>query len=630
MRLFRPLIGTAIAVALVAPASATAAAPAAAVRVDQLGFAPGETKVAYLLARSARPGAAFSVVDGSGRVVLSGHAGASRGRWNARFRAVQPLDLSALTTPGTYRIEIAGPPAITSPPFRIGSPAALFRGRVADVVAFFQVQRDGADVIAGPLHRRPAHLRDRKLTYYAWPRYESADSDTILGRALRPLGETIDLEGGWLDAGDFIKFTHTIAYADTLLLAAQRTMGATAPATLDPEIRFGLRFLRKAWNPRTGVLALQVGIGSGNKAGTFSGDHDVWRLPERDDALSGAGNRYLKTRPAFRANDPGTPLPPNLAGRVSAAFALAAQIDAKRSPARARQELQLAAQIFAAARVRNVKPADVVTALPHAFYPESSYRDDLELGAAELTLAGQALGDPRTGGWLRAGEKWARAFLVKEAGKDTLNLYDTSALAHADFVQALRAARVDAGLQSRLLADLRGQLGRGIARSRADPFAAGATYADFDAAPHTFGLVATALLYRSLTGGDAYDAFATTQRGWALGANAWGMSLMIGVGQTFPRCPQHVVANLSGKQNGKPPLLRGAVVNGPNDASLFADGLDDFFSNGHACPPGGGDALAAFTGHGSRFVDNVSAWQTVEPAIDFDAAAALAFALSAS
>jgi endoglucanase len=77
-------------------------------------------------------------------------------------------------------------------------------------------------------------------------------------------------------------------------------------------------------------------------------------------------------------------------------------------------------------------------------------------------------------------------------------------------------------------------------------------------------------------------------------------------------------------------VLVGAVVNGPNDARLFAGGLDDFFSTGHACPPVRGDALAAFTGHGSRFVDDVSAWQTVEPAIDFDAAAALAFALSAA
>ena len=104
---------------------------------------------------------------------------------------------------------------------------------------------------------------------------------------------------------------------------------------------------------------------------------------------------------------------------------------------------------------------------------------------------------------------------------------------------------------------------------------------------------------------------------------------MIGVGTSFPACPQHVVANLSGRQDGTPPVLVGAVVNGPNDAGLFAGGLDDFFANGHACPPGGGDALKAFNGHKSRFVDNVSAWQTVEPAIDFDAAAALAFALSA-
>ena len=155
-------------------------------------------------------------------------------------------------------------------------------------------------------------------------------------------------------------------------------------------------------------------------------------------------------------------------------------------------------------------------------------------------------------------------------------------------------------------------------------------YDDFDAAPHAFGLVATALLYRSLTSDPAFDAFATSQRDWALGANAWGESLMIGVGQDFPRCPQHVVANLSGRQDGKAPVLLGAVVNGPNDAGLFADGLDDFFANGHACPPIRADALAAFTGHGSRFVDNVSAWQTVEPAIDFDAAAALAFALSAT
>ena len=33
---------------------------------------------------------------------------------------------------------------------------------------------------------------------------------------------------------------------------------------------------------------LEFGIGSGNKAGTFNGDHDVWRLPQKDDGLTGA------------------------------------------------------------------------------------------------------------------------------------------------------------------------------------------------------------------------------------------------------------------------------------------------------------------------------------------------------
>lgn len=103
---------------------------------------------------------------------------------------------------------------------------------------------------------------------------------------------------------------------------------------------------------------------------------------------------------------------------------------------------------------------------------------------------------------------------------------------------------------------------------------------------------------------------------------------MIGVGSRFPRCPQHVVANLSGGRDGRPPLLLGAVVNGPNDSGLFADGLGEFFAEGHSCPTHG-DPYAAFRGHGSAFVDDVRSWQTVEPAIDFTATAALAFALGA-
>src|SRR5438093_652840 len=76
----------------------------------------------------------------------------------------------------------------------------------------------------------------------------------------------------------------------------------------------------------------------------------------------------------------------------------------------------------------------------------SAWRDDLELAAAELALAGQALGDPRQDDWLHAAADWARTYLAREAGRDTLNLYDTSAVAHADLVRAIRAAGRPAGL----------------------------------------------------------------------------------------------------------------------------------------------------------------------------------------
>jgi hypothetical protein len=565
---------------------------------------------------------------GSG-TVLSGTAHASRGRWNQSFGAVNPIVFSDLRTAGRYRVEVPSL-GVHSPWFTIGSGRQLFAPRVSDAVNFFQVQRDGKNVIAGSLHRKPSHLNDAHAAVYDWPTYESPDSDVIVGSSLTQLSGHVDLSGGWFDAGDFIKFTHTTAYAVVMMFAAARAMGKDAPPALLTEARFGLDWLRKAWDPKQNVLYLQVGIGSGNQQGTFNGDHDLWRLPERDDSLTGSANRYLRNRPAFRANDPGTPLPPNLAGRVSAAFALAAQVDAGTHPARARSELATAMRIYSAAKKTNVTAADVVTALPHAFYPETSWHDDLELATTEITRAVESLGysDRSIRHWLEPASHWAIKYLEYDAGRDTLNLYDTSALAHADLVEALIVSGV-AGhvLYHELLADMRAQLDAAERRARSDPFRVAANDTDFDAVAHTFGLVATAELYRKVTGSHRYEAFATTQRDWALGANPWGVSMMVGVGTAFPDCMQHVVANLSGSTNGKPPIVRGAVVNGPNDKSLFNDGLGEFFDNGKTCPADGVDRYQQFTGRGSRFVDDVRSWQTVEPALDFTAVALLAFAL---
>ena len=109
-------------------------------------------------------------------------------------------------------------------------------------------QRDGPDVIPGDLGRQAQPPQRRPADLYAWPTYRDPDSDAISGD-LVPLGGSTDLLGGWFDAGDYLKFTHTTAYADALLWAMQRELGAAAPDALMPEARFGLDWLAKAWHP---------------------------------------------------------------------------------------------------------------------------------------------------------------------------------------------------------------------------------------------------------------------------------------------------------------------------------------------------------------------------------------------
>ncbi len=619
MGTFRRVISITLAAGLaVVPVSAAALSPVlpsavgavdGLVRVNQLGYGAEGAKWAYLMTKQASPGARFDVIDSRGRRVLSGKAGPDVGEWNAEYQHVYRMDLSALKRAGSYRIKAGG--AVVSPSFQIGG-ERLLAGAKDKAVTFFTEQRDGANVVPGPLGRRPSHLTDRAAQVYDWPTFVDPDTDQTVGE-LRRIGGPVDVEGGWYDAGDYLKFTHIAAYSESLLWASARDAGRPDPVLLK-EARHGLSWLDKMWDERTKTLYIQVGAGTGNVEETFIGDHDIWRLPEADDHDNEPGHQFIKNRPVFRAAAPGKPLSPNLAGRTAAAFALAAQVEARTSPALARRHLNTAAQIFAQAQTKDV--TQLVTSLPFAFYPESAWRDDLELGAAELALAAQKLRDPRAGQWLRAAAHWSGEYLKHEAGGDTLNLYDVSALAHADLIRAARGNRsVDVGA---LKNDLRAQLEIGVQRASSDPFGAGAQYDNFDAVPHSFGLAATARLYRVATGDRRYDAFGASQLNWNFGANPWGASFMVGVGENAERCPHHQIANIKGVP------LTGAVVNGPNSAELFEEGLGDNLDNMRPCPADGVDRFEQFTGRGSRYVDDVRSWQASEPADDFAAIAVYA------
>jgi hypothetical protein len=621
--------------AALVPLTSAQAATTGLLRVDQVGYAPGDTKIGYLMTSAAVTGETYKVVNSSGSTVASGTVGsASRGRWNSAYPDVYPIDFSAVSTAGRYHIVTSGAAAATSPTFKVESASRLYRTLVADGVNFYQNQRDGSDIVPGALNRKPSHLNDRSATVYKLPNFDASsdNGDIIKDTTLTRIGGPVDVSGGWFDAGDYLKFTFTTAYADDLLYASARALGGSAPASLPAEAKYGTTWLNKMWNPSTKTLYLQVGIGSGDASGSFLGDHDLWRLPQADDSDSASADKYAaRNRPVFEAAAPGAKIAPDIVGRVAAAFALAAQADAASGDtAGATTELAKATSLYAQA---DTSPGSTLeTAAPNAYYPESIWHDAMELGATEIALAQQALG--RSGAiylpYLAQAATWAKDYIAGDSGKDTLNLYDVSALAHTDLVTAIAAAGSPSGLavaKSALVADLKAQVGSAARTSAADIFRAGGNYADFDVDSHSFGFISTEALYRKVSGDTQYAAFAGEQRDWLLGGNAWGTSFMVGAGTTFPDCTGSQIPNLSGSTNGSAPIDTGSVVNGPNGTSNFSGGLGSLQDGMKKCEH---DSFTAFTGHGSEYVDDVRSWQSSEQALDMTGSAVLAGALQSA
>jgi endoglucanase len=267
----------------------------------------------------------------------------------------------------------------------------------------------------------------------------------------------------------------------------------------------------------------------------------------------------------------------------------------------------------------------LVTAFPHDFYPATQWKSDMAWGAAEIALADEAAGAPaaQVRADLSVAARWARAYMA-QGHDDTFNLYDTGAVAEAELIQAMRQAGdfpVPAGT---LLGDMAAQLRAGQTQAQGDPFALGTQLGDSDASPHAFGLYITDALYQKYGGSSQFAPFAQQQLNFALGANAWGTSFVVGAGTVFPHCMQSEIANLAGSLTGRGNIQLGAVTDGPSAPANFqglgtVDGM-------RACGAGN---FAPFNTKTAAYEDNVVSWPSVEPADDYTANSLFAFALGA-
>jgi hypothetical protein len=331
--------------ALIVLLGATVATAQDFVRVNQLGYAPGDPKPARLLARGDRAGQPFRVVrSADGTTVFRGTVGASTGPWG-QFPASHVLDLGRLRRPGWYRVMVG---TARSRPFVIDEPA--YAATAEALLGFFAVQRCGTSRAAP---HRACHTLD----------------------GAHPEGGRADLTGGWHDAGDYTKFLTTAAYATHLLLLAE-------------EIRPGLAGDRDG-NGRSDLLdEARVGaawcLRLGRAPGTYvhqvqdARDHRVgWRLPEND--------RLAGERPAFGG------VGRNHLGRLAAALARAARAFAPSEPAWA-ESCRAAAEGAYAAAALAPEIGDGTS------YVDVAWQDKMALGAAELYLTtgrGAYLADAR-------------------------------------------------------------------------------------------------------------------------------------------------------------------------------------------------------------------------------------------
>lgn len=242
------------------------------IRVNQIGYLSGDSKIAILSSGAPLSGA-FRVGE------FSADVGADCGAWGP-FQHNYRLDFSSLQTPGEYRVLFGD---VRSSPFFIGNDA--YDDVPGKLLQFMQLQRCGENPATG----KKCHQQD------------GIDVQT---------GERVDLVGGWHDAADRLKHMITTSYCVAALFLA----GASNEAL------YGSALIQKI-HPKPDVLYVQIGDDRDHLPPATLWDGD------QSDYGWGAGG----PRAAWRAT--GKPEGPkyqnkssglaNLAGRCAAAMMLA-------------------------------------------------------------------------------------------------------------------------------------------------------------------------------------------------------------------------------------------------------------------------------------------------------------------
>jgi hypothetical protein len=332
--------------AALASSPGAAAAAEAWIRVNQVGYLPGDPKIAILSSDEPQSGQ-FRVGD------FAADLGADQGAWGP-FAHNYRLDFTALKQAGKYQVEFG---EVKSPRFSIGADA--YQDVPEKLLEFMRLQRCGDNPVAG--HKCHQH--------------DAFDAET---------GEEFDMVGGWHDAGDRLKHMITTSYC----VAALKLAGA------EDEARYGAPLLKKI-HPKPDAIYVQIGDDRDHLP-----PNTLWHDDQSDYGRGPGGPRA-----AWRAT--GAPQGPkyknestgvaNLAGRSAAALALMGDLETARS-------------LYRLAQAKPGNAMSVPVRAPHYYGESSYFDDlewaatelyiaqkDPKLLAEAIDYAHQAGGNPWMG-----------------------------------------------------------------------------------------------------------------------------------------------------------------------------------------------------------------------------------------
>lgn len=472
------------------------------ININQLGYKTDSKKVAVIRGEA---GATASVVNAdSGEAVYTGNVSAAIDNKSAKETNYQ-FDFSSVTTPGKYYIECDGIED-TSYTFEISDNP--YGNLLDDSIRMLYLQRCGTEIVDEKFGHKACHT----------------STATIYGT-----NETIDVSGGWHDAGDYGRYVVAAAKAVADILYAYQAdptaysdnigipESGNGTADVLDEVRYELEWMLK-------MQAADGGVYHKVSCDTFPG----YVMPEKE------------TRPLI-VMPKSTTATADFAASMAMAYEFYKDVDASF----AEKCLDAAKKAYEWAKanpsVTYTNPADVVT----GEYGDRNPKDELYWAAAQMYRAtGEAsyLADAEAvSDKLKAGLDWSTVGDYGNIALLTMDGIDKESSAYTK-AKSLVISQADG------LAEIAAEQAYGVA-AESYHWGSNMTIANY-------GII-LAQAYK-LTGEQKYLDAAQGQLDYLLGVNPLGTCFVTGYGTATPVAPHHRPSMAVGAP------MKGMLVGGVN------------------------------------------------------------------